>query len=224
MMKSFNKSRVIAAAMPLDGDLPFTGRPVRAARAIPRRDPNGHGDGNGNGDGNGDDDDDGNGEPTPVDVKGSPEYKALATEAQKHKDDLATLRAELEELKNKDLPEDERQRAAEVATKVSEAVSAKEVELTDLYETRIAKLHDEIIDSTIDSVFAGGSLDKKDFVDIIATLDKAQFVTDDGTVDREKIKRVLTPITKAATSRPPRTSGVARVAQNNGFGRYLKQD
>ncbi|QAU06355.1 scaffolding protein [Gordonia phage WhoseManz] len=222
MMKSFNKSREIAAALPLDGDLPFTGRPVRAARAIPRRDPDGH-DNGGNG-GNDNDNDNDNNEPEPVDVKGSPEYKALATEAQKHKDDLATLRAELEELKNKDLPEAERKRAAEVATKVSEAVSAKEVELTDLYETRIAKLHDEIIDSTIDGVFAGGSLDKKDFVDIIATLDKAQFVTDDGTVDREKIKRVLTPITKAATSRPPRTSGVARVAQNNGFGRYLKQD
>ena len=121
------------------------------------------------------------------------------------------------------MSEDEKAREADKANAIATAVSAKEVELTDLYESRIEALQNQIIDSTIDGVFAGSSLDRKDFEDVIATLDTSRFIGEDGSVDREKVKKTLSPITSAATSRPPRTGGV-RTARDNGFGRYLKQD
>ena len=242
-MKHINKTRAIAAAIPLDGGDFFSARPTRAARAIPRRDPdpNEHGgkpkpgedkpgDKPGAKPGEGGDDDD----PKPVDVKKSQEYKTKASEAaaEKKRADEAEAEvkkradeaeAEVKKLREAGMDDDQKKREAEKDEAVKSAVSAKETELTDHYEGRIAALQTQIIDSTIDGVFASGSLEKKDFEAVIATLDKTQFIKDDGSVDRDKIKNVISPITRAATSRPPRTSG-GRVAQNNGFGRYLKQD
>lgn len=231
-MKHINKTRVIAAAIPLDGGDFFSARPTRAARAIPRRDPdpNEHGgkpkpgedkpgDKPGAKPGEGGDDDD----PKPVDVKKSQEYKTKASEAAAEKKRADEAEAEVKKLREAGMDDDQKKREAEKDEAVKSAVSAKETELTDHYEGRIAALQTQIIDSTIDGVFASGSLEKKDFEAVIATLDKTQFIKDDGSVDRDKIKNVISPITRAATSRPPRTSG-GRVAQNNGFGRYLKQD
>lgn len=231
-MKHINKTRAIAAAIPLDGGDFFSARPTRAARAIPRRDPdpNEHGgkpkpgedkpgDKPGAKPGEGGDDDD----PKPVDVKKSQEYKTKASEAAAEKKRADEAEAEVKKLREAGMDDDQKKREAEKDEAVKSAVSAKETELTDHYEGRIAALQTQIIDSTIDGVFASGSLEKKDFEAVIATLDKTQFIKDDGSVDRDKIKNVISPITRAATSRPPRTSG-GRVAQNNGFGRYLKQD
>ena len=120
------------------------------------------------------------------------------------------------------MSDDEKTREAETKGRVEKAVSEKETELTDHYEGIVGGLQEQIIDSTIEAVFAGSPLERKDYDDVIATLDKTLFIKDDGSVDREKVKKTLAPITKAATSRPPRTGG-GRVAQDNGFGRYLKQ-
>lgn len=226
-MKNLNKTRMIAAAIPLDGGDMFSGRPVRASRAIPRRDENGHESGGGkpggdDGDGkkpNENEGGDGDGkpkeDPKPIDVTKSKEFKA----EKKRADDLET---ELQTLREKGMSDDEKTREAETKNRVEKAVSDKETELTDHYEGIVGALQEQIIDSTIEAVFAGSPLERKDYDDVIATLDKTLFIKDDGSVDREKVKKTLAPITKAATSRPPRTGG-GRVAQDNGFGRYLKQ-
>lgn len=230
-MKHLNKTRAIAAAIHLDGGDMFSGRPVRASRAIPRRDENGHekdggktgGDDKGGDDGKKPDDKGGDGgddgkpkeDPKPVDVTKTKAFK----DEKKRADDAE---AELQQLREKGMSEDEKTREAETKTRVSKAVADKETELTDHYEGIVSGLQDQIIDSTIDAVFAGSPLDRKDYEDVIGTLDKTLFIKDDGSVDREKVKKTLAPITKAATSRPPRTSG-GRQAQDNGFGRYLKQ-
>ncbi|AKJ72359.1 head scaffolding protein [Gordonia phage GTE8] len=228
MMKHITRTRAIAAAMPLDGGLPFTGRPARAGRAIPRRDDNGGHPNGGKTDADKDDDTDADkdedkddDEPKPVDVKGSPEYKEAEKQRKAEKARADKAERELEEARRKGMSDDERQRAEAVDAAVATAVSEKETELTDHYEGQIAALQTQIIDSTIESVFATGGLDRKDYEDVIATLDKTLFVKDDGSVDREKVKKTLAPLTKAAVSRPPRTSS-ARRTENKGFGRYLE--
>lgn len=231
-MKHTNKTRQIAAAIDLDGGSMFAGRPGRMGRAIPRRDPDGHpnggdpkpddkgGDdpkgGDPKPDDKGGDGGDDKGDPKPIDVTKTKEFKA----EKKRADDLE---ARLDEIERKGMSDDEKARADDTKRKVTEAVSEKETELTDHYQGIVAGLQEQIIDSTIDGVFAGSPLERKDFEDVIVTLDKTLFIKDDGSVDREKVKKTLGPITKAATSRPPRTGGV-RQAQDNGFGRYLKQD
>ena len=224
-MEKLNKTRMIAAAIPLDGGDMFSGRPTRASRAIPRRDENGHESGGGKTGGgdekkpNENEGGDGDGkpkeDPKPIDVTKSREFKAEKRRA----DDLET---ELQTLREKGMSDDEKTREAETKGRVEKAVSDKETELTDHYEGIVGGLQEQIIDSTIEAVFAGSPLERKDYDDVIATLDKTLFIKDDGSVDREKVKKTLAPITKAATSRPPRTGG-GRVAQDNGFGRYLKQ-
>ncbi|AYD84141.1 scaffolding protein [Gordonia phage Jifall16] len=237
-MKHITRTRAIAAAMPLDGGLPFAGRPARAGRAIPRRDDNdGHPNPNG-GKPKGDKDDDADGgkpdggkpkgdkdddddEPKPVDVKGSPEYKEAERQRRAEKKRADDAEAALEEARRKGMSDDEKIRDDEIKSRVATAVTEKETELTDHYEGQIASLQTQIIDSTIESVFAGGGLDRKDYEDVIATLDKTHFIKDDGSVDREKVKKTLAPLAKAAVSRPPRTSS-ARRTENKGFGRYLE--
>ncbi|UTN91391.1 scaffolding protein [Gordonia phage Outis] len=221
-MKHTNKSRIIAAAMPLDGMVPFSGRPARAGRAIPRRDPdpNEHiGKKTDDDPDNPDDDpskktdDDPDDDPQPVDVTKTQAYKDEKARADK-------AERELNALKRKGMSQDEQARADELDTAVRTAVSEKETELTDHYEGRIAVLQGQIIEGAIDNVFAAGGLQRKDYEDVIATLDKTKFVKDDGTVDREKVTKALSPITRAATSRPPRTTS-GRSTGDRGFGRYL---
>ncbi|WGH22035.1 scaffolding protein [Gordonia phage MerCougar] len=221
-MKHTNKSRIIAAAMPLDGMVPFSGRPARAGRAIPRRDPdpNEHGGKKTDDDPDNPDDDpskktddDPDDDPQPVDVTKTQAYKDEKARADK-------AERELNALKRKGMSQDEQARADELDTAVKTAVSEKETELTDHYEGRIAVLQGQIIEGAIDNVFAAGGLQRKDYEDVIATLDKTKFVKDDGTVDREKVTKALSPITRAATSRPPRTTS-GRSTGDRGFGRYL---
>ncbi|QXN73335.1 scaffolding protein [Gordonia phage Bonum] len=217
-MKHANKSRIIAAAMPLDGLVPFSGRPARAGRVIPRRDPDGHendGDNGGN-DNDGNDNDGDDNDPQPIDVTQTQAYKDEKARADKAERELNTL-------KRKGMSQDEQARADELDAAVNTAVSAKEVELTDHYEGRIAALQEQIIETAIDNVFASGGLQRKDYDDVIATLDKTKFVKDDGSVDREKVTKALSPITRAATSRPPRTTS-GRSTGDRGFGRYLPQN
>ncbi|QAU07273.1 scaffolding protein [Gordonia phage NosilaM] len=226
-MKYANKSRIIAAAIPLDGLVPFSGRPARAGRAIPRRDPdpNEHGgkdpkDKDDPDKDNPDDDPskktDDDDDPKPIDVTQTQAYKDEKARADKAERELNTL-------KRKGMSQDEQARADELDAAVNTAVSAKEVELTDHYEGRIAALQEQIIETAIDNVFASGGLQRKDYDDVIATLDKTKFVKDDGSVDREKVTKALSPITRAATSRPPRTTS-GRSTGDRGFGRYLPQN
>lgn len=119
--------------------------------------------------------------------------------------------------------DDEKAREAEKKTAVASAVSAKETELTDHYSGVVAGLQDQIIDSIVDGLLDGAGLDRKEYEDVIGSLDKTNFIKDDGSVDREKVKKTFGQITKAATSRPPRTGG-SRAIQDNGFGKYLKKD
>ncbi|AXH49762.1 head scaffolding protein [Gordonia phage Pleakley] len=242
-MRLNNRARIIAEGINLDGVDMFGGKP---RRSIPMRDPNGHphnnggkpgagdgkggdgdgdkdknksGDGSGDGDGGkgGDGDGDNKPDPKPVDVTKTKAYK----DEKKRADDAE---AELQKLREAGMNDDEKAREAEKKTAVTAAVSAKETELTDHYEGVVAGLQQQIIESVIDGVFEASPLDKKDFNDVLATLDTSRFINDDGSVDREKVKKTLAPITGAATSRPPRTGGGRTTARDNGFGRYLKQD
>ncbi|AET09858.1 head scaffolding protein [Gordonia phage GRU1] len=225
-MKHTNKSRIIAAAMPLDGMVPFSGRPARAGRAIPRRDPdpNEHGGKGGKGGKpgeNDDDDDDDDDDPKPIVVKDTEEYKTRDAEAKAEKRRADAAEAELKKLREAGLSDDEKTRERERDEAVRTAVTDKETELTDHYEGVIGGLQQQIIDSEIDGILGAGGFERKKFEDVIASLDTSRFIKDDGSVDREKVKKVFTPVIEASTSRPPRTS-TTRVARNTGFGRYLE--
>ena len=155
-------------------------------------------------------------DPQPVDVTKSKAFK----DEKKRADDAE---AELQRLREDGMNDDEKAREAEKKTAVASAVTAKETELTDHYSGVVAGLQDQIIDSIVDGLLDGAGLDRKEYEDVIGSLDKTNFIKDDGSVDREKVKKTFGQITKAATSRPPRTGG-SRATQDNGFGRYLKKD
>lgn len=156
-------------------------------------------------------------DPQPVDVTKSKEYKA----EKKRADDLA---AEIQRLREAGMSEDEKTREASKKAEITSAVTAKETELTDHYAGVVAGLQGQIIDSIVDGLLDGAGLERKEYEEVIGSLDKTNFIKDDGSVDREKVKKTFGQITKAATSRPPRTGGGRATAQDNGFGKYLSKD
>lgn len=156
-------------------------------------------------------------DPQPVDVTKSKEYKAEKAAKER-------AEAELQRLREAGMSEDEKTREAAKKTEIASAVTAKETELTDHYAGVVAGLQGQIIDSIVDGLLDGAGLERKDYEDVIGSLDKTNFIKDDGSVDREKVKKTFGQITKAATSRPPRTGGGRIATQDNGFGKYLKKD
>lgn len=156
-------------------------------------------------------------DPQPVDVTKSKQFK----DEKKRADDAE---AELQRLREAGMSEDEKTREASKKAEITSAVAAKETELTDHYAGVVAGLQGQIIDSIVDGLLDGAGLERKDYEDVIGSLDKTNFIKDDGSVDREKVKKTFGQITKAATSRPPRTGGGRIATQDNGFGKYLKKD
>lgn len=156
-------------------------------------------------------------DPQPVDVTKSKEYKAEKARADR-------AEAEAQRLREAGMSEDEKTREASKKAEIASAVTAKETELTDHYAGVVAGLQGQIIDSIVDGLLDGAGLERKDYEDVIGSLDKTNFIKDDGSVDREKVKKTFGQITKAATSRPPRTGGGRIATQDNGFGKYLKKD
>lgn len=228
-----NKTLIAAKNVDMFGGHLSTRR--RPGRSIPMRDADGHPHNNGGtgkaadkgkvGDNDAEKPDGGDGgdggdpkpDPKPVDVTKTKAYK----DEKKRADEAER---QLQELREKGMSDDEKTREADKRSAIAAAVTEKETELTDHYEGRISSLQDQIIESVIEGIFEASPLDKKDFTDVLATLDMSRFINDDGSVDREKVKKTLAPITGAATSRPPRTGGGRTTARDNGFGRYLKQD
>lgn len=156
-------------------------------------------------------------DPQPVDVTKSKQFK----DEKKRADDAE---AELQRLREAGMSEDEKTREVNKKAEIASAVTAKETELTDHYAGVVAGLQGQIIDSIVDGLLDGAGLERKDYEDVIGSLDKTNFIKDDGSVDREKVKKTFGQITKAATSRPPRTGGGRATAQDNGFGKYLSKD
>ncbi len=135
----------------------------------------------------------------------------------------ADAEAALEEERNKTRTDDEKAAAESRKQAVTEAVTAKEVELSDHYETRLAAYRDDIIDGVIDTALATAGRERKEYETVIATLDKQKFVDDDGNVKKDEVARWATELTGPSSSRPPRTAGTTRanLSDNRGFGRYL---
>lgn len=171
----------------------------------------------------GDDGKDGDGKagdtppPPPADITKTKEYKA----EKKRADDL---QAELEAERDKHRSEDEKALATTVKEKVTEAVSAKETELTDHYETIVSRLQDQIVDSTIDAALGKVGRDRKEFTAVLDALDKRRFLDDDGAVKTDAVSKWASELAGSSSSKPPRTSSTRSGSSDRGFGRYLNNN
>ncbi len=153
-------------------------------------------------------------------AKEAADAKKAATAEKKRADDL---QAELDAERAKHLSDDEKTRAAEVKSKIDNAVSAKEVELTDHFTAIISDLQTEIIDATIDNAFATAGKDKKNFETVLGTLDRSRFIGEDGKVKKDDVTKWATELagaTQTYSSRPPRTGGGLGQRKDRGFGQF----
>ena len=154
--------------------------------------------------------------PPPADITKTKEYRA----EKKRADDLE---AALEAERDKNRTEDEKTLAATVKQKVVEAVSAKETELTDHYETIVGRLQDQIVDSTIDAALSKVGRDRKEFSAVLDALDKRRFLDDDGAVKTDAVSKWAAELAGSSSSKPPRTSSTRAGGSDRGFGRYLNK-
>jgi len=158
--------------------------------------------------------------------------KKAAADAKKAQQAAEKKAAEAEKLldeeRSKTLSEDQRNVAAERKKAVEDAVGAKEVELTDHYETQLSAYRGEIIDGIIEAGLAKAGRDPKDFATILSALDKKKFLDDDGGVKKDEVRKWAAELagsgSGSTSGRPPRT-GSTRTSEteNLGFGRYLSQ-
>lgn len=155
--------------------------------------------------------------PAPADVTKTKEYRA----EKKRADDLE---AALEAERDKNRTEDEKATAATIKSKVTEAVSAKETELTDHYETIVGRLQDQIVDSTIDAALSKVGRDRKEFSAVLDALDKRRFLDDDGAVKTDAVSKWASELAGSSSSKPPRTSSTRSGSSDRGFGRYLNNN
>jgi len=165
--------------------------------------------------------DDGNGDegktpPPPPKVTETAEFKA----EKKRADDLqAALDAKIAE----GMTDDEKARAAETKTAVDTAVSAKVVELTDHYETRISALQGQIVDATIDAALGRVNRKRDEFKTVLETLDKQRFLGEDGAVKTDAVAKWASELAGSSSSKPPRSTSSSS-GSDRGFGRYLNSN
>ena len=155
--------------------------------------------------------------PPPADVTKTKEFRA----EKKRADDLqAALDAEIA----KNQTEDEKALATKIKDATTAAVSAKETELTDHYETIVEKLQGQIVDSTIDAALGKVGRDRSEFVAVLGALDKRQFLDDDGAVKTDAVSKWASELAGSSSSKPPRTSSTRSGSSDRGFGRYLNNN
>lgn len=154
--------------------------------------------------------------PPPVDITTTKEYKA----EKKRADDLqAALDAKVAEHQT----EDEKAVAAKVKAASDAAVSAKEIELTDAYESKIEKLQGQIVDSTIDAALSAVGRKRTEFSAVLDALDKSRFLDDDGAVKTDAVSKWASELAGSSSSKPPRTGTKGSGSSDRGFGRYLNK-
>ena len=202
--------------------LGFGGRPAQSARRLhPRRDDDGHGNEGGNGG-------EGGGKPLknkPVIVPDDEDEPKTYSEdhVKKIQDTAAWLYAEqqhklkLEQDKNK--TDADREFDRRVEEKAKELASEGSVELL----TRISDLQVARVEDLIDAHLDAKRIDKKKVETVLVTLDKAKFLNEDGSVNKDLVKKWADGLTSDQQSRPPRNgkSGGASDPSNRGFGKYL---
>lgn len=216
------------AFVPSFGDSAAFAQPNRAKRRHPRRDPEGHtkegAAGGKEGAPKGETDEQKSAreanEKKAADEEVAKDAKSALTAAEKR---AKAAEDALEAEKMKTATDDEKKTAETVKAKVTEAVSAKEVELTDHYEGIISSLRNDIIESTIQAELSAAGRNADDFKTVISTLDKSGFLDNDGAVKKADVKKWASELAGSASSRPPRT-GTSRGSSDRGFGKYLQKD
>ncbi|WNM69934.1 scaffolding protein [Rhodococcus phage GuyFagieri] len=149
--------------------------------------------------------------------------KAAEASAKAEKKRADDLEAELEAERNKNRTEDEKKAAETVKAKVKEAVDAKVVELTDHYEGIISDLRTEIIDGLISTALAETGRSAEDFKVVLATLDKATFLDENGVVKKADVSKWASELAGSASRRPPRTGGSRATSTNRGMGQWASE-
>lgn len=207
---------------------PFAPR-VRATRMAPRRDPEGH-----KKEGE-------NGNETPEEKAAreaqearnneTPEQKAVreANERVSTSERIAKWliaeskhQAELAAAAGRTVEQQQAHVAQQAA--IAQAVSLREVELTDQFSAEIAEYRNDVIDGLIEAALAAKGRTPKDFETIIATLDRTGFIGNDGKVSKADVTKWASELAGAGSSKPPRTGGSRTGTTNRGMGQYLPQD
>jgi hypothetical protein len=193
------------------------GRPTQSARRLhPRRDEGGHEGGKPEGEGGK--------SKKPVIVPDDDEPKTFSEEhVKKIQDTAAWLYAEqqhklkLEQDKNK--TDADREFDRRVEEKAKELASEGSVELL----TRISDLQIDRVTDLIDAHLDAKRIDKKKVETVLATLDKEKFLNEDGSVNKDLVKRWADGLTAEQQSRPPRNGKSSGSFDSNdrGFGKYL---
>lgn len=196
--------------------LGFGGRPTQSARRLhPMRDPEGHP--------KKDDDEEPKTKKKPVIVPDDEDEPKTFSEdhVKKIQDTAAWLYAEqqhklkLEQDKNKS--EADREFDRRVEEKAKELSSEGNVELL----TRISDLQIGRVDDLIEAHLDAKRIDKKKVETVLATLDKEKFLNEDGSVNKDLVKKWAEGLTSDQQSRPPRNGKSASGSNDKGFGRYL---
>lgn len=157
-------------------------------------------------------------------VEQTPAEKAAEARAAAAEKKAADVQAKLDKKIAEHQTEDEKAIAEKVKAGATEAVAAREVELKNEFGAQIAKLQGQIVDSTINAALTVVGRKPEDFKTVLSTLDKRQFLDDDGAVKTDDVTKWASELAGSTSSKPPRTntSGGRSGSSDRGFGRYLE--